>query len=159
VSEEKYRQLFERSPMPMWVYEIDGFQILDVNDAAIMHYGYSKEEFTSMKVYSLRPDEEVGKFLAIDRAAKHGLRNFGVWRHQKKDGTLIDVEINSHGLDFANKPSRLVVANDVTEKLKMGQALAESENRLRSIYDTEPECINLLGPKGELIEMNPQDWP
>lgn len=102
-SEARYRELFEQSPMPMWVYDLDSLKFLEVNDAAISHYGYSRDEFLSMNIRDIRPSEEQRRLLARIEELKikpERYANSGHWQHQKKDGSIIHVEISSHGLDF-----------------------------------------------------------
>src|ERR1051326_9574160 len=88
-SEEHYRSLFENNPLPMWVYDLETLAFLAVNDAAVHHYGYSREEFLSMTIKDIRPSEDVpallGNVLKVDR----GMDEAGVWRHRRKDGTVI----------------------------------------------------------------------
>ena len=116
-SEEHYRSLFENNPLPMWVYDLETLAFLAVNDAAVHHYGYSREEFLSMTIKDIRPSEDVpallGNVLKVDR----GMDEAGVWRHRRKDGTVISVEITSHEMAFAGRRAELVLANDVTERL------------------------------------------
>src|SRR2546426_9359275 len=109
---EEYRILFESNPCPMYLCDEKSLTFLAVNDAAVSHYGYSREEFLSMTALDIRPDEEVPAFL--DYVAKntrdHGAA--GIWKHRKKNGALIDVEVNWHKVDFAGRPAYLVLAND-----------------------------------------------
>jgi PAS domain S-box-containing protein len=135
--EERYRQLFESHPHPMWVYDVETLRFLAVNDAAIKHYGYSREEFLSMTIKDIRPPEEVPALL---RAVAHDpgqVSPRGVWKHRKKDGTNADVEISSHDLVFAERAARLVLAVDVTQRHHAEQALRESEDRLRQSQKME----------------------
>lgn len=133
VSEEKYRLLFRNSPLPMWVYGTGNYQVLDVNEAAIIHYGYSKEEFMELDLISLRPEEDIDRFIAESKKYQPGIRSTGVWKHKKKDGTFIDVEINSHDILYNNIPGRLVVAIDVTEKLKSEAEIKRTSDQLRQL--------------------------
>lgn len=121
-SETKYRLLFENSPIPMWVLELPSQGFLDVNGAAIAHYGYTREEFLSMTALEIRPDDEKFRFLNLDRSGT-GVRRSGIWKHLKKDQSIIYVDIFSHQLLIKNKPARLVVSIDVTERKKAEQRL------------------------------------
>src|SRR5439155_25357513 len=98
-SESKYRLLFESNPLPMWVMDSEMLSFLAVNEATIRHYGYSREEFLAMTIKEIPPLEDIPAFL--DAVAKNppGLHRSGVWRHRKKDGTIIDVEMFYHSLD------------------------------------------------------------
>lgn len=129
--EEHYRLLFEHNPQPMWVYDLDTLRFLDVNDAAIHHYGYSREEFLGMTIKEIRPPEDIPALLdMIERSMGKGLGMSGVWRHRKKDRSLIYVEIVSHPLPFGGRRGKLVVATDITERKQMEKALREVWNTL-----------------------------
>ena len=126
-SEEKYRLLFENNPHPMWVYDSETLSFLTVNDAAVQHYGYSKEEFLSMTIKDIRfPEDVPGLLKEVSRAAD-GVDRSGVWRHRKKDGSTIFVEITTHTLDFAGKHAKLVLAHDVTERQKLEDQLRHGQ--------------------------------
>jgi PAS domain S-box-containing protein len=112
-SEEGYRLLFESNPQPMWIYDRETLAFLEVNDAAIKKYGYSRDEFSRMTLKDIRPREDVPWLLEKISEIKPGM-NSASGRHLKKDGTLIPVEIVSHTLQFRGKRAELVLAMDVT---------------------------------------------
>jgi PAS domain S-box-containing protein len=122
-SETKYRKLFQNSPMPMWVLELPTLRFLDVNEAAINHYGYSRQEFFSMTALDIRSEDENLRFLNFDRSVSMSMLNTGNWKHLKKDGSIIYAEVSSHELTFDNKPARLVLSMDVTERKKAEERL------------------------------------
>ena len=122
--EAHYRLLFESNPLPMWVIDVESLSFRQVNEAAIRHYGYSKEEFLSMTVRDIRPPEDIPVFEVSVNRTETGVRHPGVFRHRKQDGSLIDVEITTHEIAFEGRRSRLVLAKDVTE-----QHRAETEVR------------------------------
>ena len=132
-SEEKYRNLFQFSPLPQLVYEDETFKITDVNKSAINHYGYSRKEFLEMTLLDLRPEDEVHKLLAAhkDIESVKRVRRFGIFLHRKKNGELIRVEVSA--FPFENKGNRLMMAiyNDVTYKYNAFQSLKESEAKLK----------------------------
>ena len=123
-SEERHRKLFESNPFPMWVYDRETFGFLAVNDAAIMHYGYSRNEFLAMTLKDIRPADDLPILLAHIASANSSENPTSIWRHQKKDGTIFDVEITGYELDFGGRPAELVLANDITEKRRL-----EAESR------------------------------
>ncbi len=131
LSEEKYRLLFDQSPMPKWVYDIETLAFLDVNDAAVKNYGFSKEEFLSMKITDIRPEEEKKRLLRY--IADRNTKMNGAWTHMKKSGEIINVEVHSHDLLYSNRPSRLVLALDVTQKLEAENKLKETTGQLREL--------------------------
>ena len=116
-SEGQYQLLFERNPLPMWVYDPATLRFLTVNEAAIRHYGYSRREFLGMTIKDIRPAEDVPALLADVKANRSTPTVTSVWRHRKKDGTLIDVEITSHEFQFGEHKTKLVLAKDITEQL------------------------------------------
>ena len=126
-SEEKYRLLFDSNPHPMWVYEIESLRFLAVNDAAVRHYGYSREEFLAMTIRDLRPAEDVPTLMDTLSHRTAGLDKGGAWRHRKKDGTLIHVEITFHVVDFGGRRAKIVLANDVTERMKLEDQLRQAQ--------------------------------
>ncbi|HEY6953469.1 MAG TPA: PAS domain S-box protein [Bacteroidota bacterium] len=115
-SEEYHRMLFEASPLPLWVYDLETLRFLAVNEAAVQHYGYSKEEFESMTLKDIRPPEEVPMLLEDIVQAQKGQSGTSTWRHRRKDGSIIEVEISAHDFVFSGRMARLVLANDVTER-------------------------------------------
>ncbi|MFN2533559.1 MAG: ATP-binding protein, partial [Pyrinomonadaceae bacterium] len=128
--------LFESNPLPMWVYDRDTLEFLAVNDATIAHYGYSREEFLTMTIKHMRPATDIPLLLnSVSRDG--GLKAAGTWKHQKKDGTPIDVEIISHSLIFAGRNAKLVLAHDVTERRRAQDALKETEEQLRQSQKLE----------------------
>ena len=125
-SEERYRLLFESTPQPIWVYNEDTLGFLAVNEAATRTYGYSRNEFLSMTIYDLRAQEDIPTLMI-----KHDPNDLVIsspWRHKTRTGQTIYVEISSHPVVFDGKNSRLVIANDVTER----KLLDEKQQRLHT---------------------------
>lgn len=133
-SEARYRLLFESNPAPMWVYDLETLGFLAVNEAAILHYGYSREEFTAMTIADIRPPEDVPRLLENVAAVTTGIDVAGVWRHTKKDGTVIDVAITSYALTFEGRRAELVLADDVTELTRAQRELKEKDSAIRRAY-------------------------
>jgi diguanylate cyclase (GGDEF)-like protein/PAS domain S-box-containing protein len=130
-SESRYRQMFQANPHPMWLYDLETLRFLAVNDAAIAHYGYSEAEFLAITIADIRPQEELPKLLDNIKYVKDTvLDKAGIWYHKKKDGTLIEVEITSHKLEFEGKQAEVVLAYDVTERRH-----AESQIHFLANYD------------------------
>jgi PAS domain S-box-containing protein len=164
-SEEQYRLLFEAHPQPMWVYDQETLAFLAVNSAALRHYGFSREEFLGMTLREIRPADEVkvlDEFVARrrrerDRDAFHSPR---VWKHRKKDGTLIDVEISGSPLEFQGREAWLVQATDVTEKKRLETQLLQSqkmESVGRLAGGIAHDFNNLLGVIGGYAELLERD--
>jgi PAS domain S-box-containing protein len=126
-SENQYRLLFENNPQPMWVYDLESLRFLAVNDAAVSHYGYSRDEFLNMTITDIRPKEDVVRLLENVSRVTTGLDNAGVWRHRRKDGAVISVEITSHVVDFGGRRAELVLANDVTDRQRLEDQLRQAQ--------------------------------
>jgi two-component system cell cycle sensor histidine kinase/response regulator CckA len=125
---ERYRILFEASPLPMWVYDAETLAFLAVNDAAIRHYGYSRDEFLGMTIRDIRPPEDIPKLLEdVRRDSGPGSHNPGTWHHLTKAGRTIDVEITAGRIDFDGRRAALVLANDVTDRVQLQERLSEAE--------------------------------
>jgi len=123
----RYQRLFDANPEAMWVYDEETQRILAVNDAAVTRYGYSEAEFLEMTIEDLRPPEDVP---ALRRLIAEGVNRFGYsghWRHKKREGAVIEVEITSHELSFAGRPARLVLARDVTETRRLEEQLRQAQ--------------------------------
>jgi PAS domain S-box-containing protein len=133
--EKQYRLIFEGSPTPMWVTDLDTGEFLEVNEAAVQHYGYTREEFLSRTAHEIRPSGETERYVKyLDEVIKkHPETTFGragLWRHKKKNGEILDVEIKWSRITFRGRPGMLVMANDVTERKRAAEALEKSEASL-----------------------------
>ena len=154
-SERKYRELFKSHPYPMWVYDQETLCFLDVNQAAVEHYGYTRDEFLAMTLKDLRPAADVPGLLEHILPKTPGLTHSGIWRHCKQDGTTIDVEITSHTLVYADKQAKVVAVNDVTQRLQTEAALRQAEAKYRSIFENAIEGIFQTTPDGRYLSANP----
>ena len=116
-SELRYRLLFKANPHPMWLYDIDTLRFLEVNDAAVHYYGYSREEFLSMSIKDIRPEEDIQSLMGhLQQTTEHdGFNEAGVWRHRKKSGEVIEVEIISHTLEFNGHNAKMILATEITK--------------------------------------------
>ena len=129
-SEAQFRLLFEHNPNPMWVFDEETLRFLAVNDAALRHYGYTREEFLAMTVPDIRPPEDRERVPAVIASQSGSVESHvGAFRHQKKDGTLIDVEIIVSSIAFNGRPGRLVLANDITARLATERELEHNRRR------------------------------
>ena len=120
----QFQFVYARSPLPMWIYDIETLAFLDVNDAAITHYGYSRETFLGMRITDIRPEEEVPRFLDYLNRTSSWNGPSSAWTHRTNDGRLIEVEIAAHSLTFAGRSANLAVINDVTARHAREEDLA-----------------------------------
>jgi PAS domain S-box-containing protein len=139
-SELKYRLLFQDNPMALWVLDIATKKFIDVNDSALKIYGYTRKEFLAMSSVELRPEEERERYLTFERNVT-GTQNTGVWKHRKKDGSIIHAEVIAHTINMDGKPARLILANDVTERKKMEQEILELNRDLELRIDERTKAL------------------
>ena len=145
-SEARYHLLFDSNPHPVWVYDLQTLAILDVNDSAVRNYGYSREEFLSLTIKDIRPPEDIPALVASAAKAPPDTEISGAWKHRKKDGTVIDVEITSRPLVYGGRDARLVAAIDITARKKAETALRQSEERFRFAMHFSSVGMALVAP-------------
>jgi PAS domain S-box-containing protein len=153
---QKY--MFEENPQPMWIYDLNTLDFLDVNEAAITKYGYSRDEFLNMTLKDIRPEEDISNLMHSIETTFSDYHQAGNCRHRKKNGEIIDVEITSHYTEYNNKPARHVLINDISEikkaesklshlasnakdLLPAAEALRESEERFRIALKSSPIVV------------------
>jgi PAS domain S-box-containing protein len=155
-SEQRYRLLFESNPEPMWVFDSTTLEFMAVNDAAVIQYGYSREEFLAMTIKDIRPAEDVPDLL--NRKAKvvddYGSYNSTGWRHRRKDGSVIDVEITWHTLEFLGRPAKLVLARDVTERRRADREIQYQQIRFQQLLKNAPVGILQVDAEDRIIDAN-----
>jgi two-component system cell cycle sensor histidine kinase/response regulator CckA len=152
-SESNSLFLFSHNPLPMWVFEKESLQFLQVNDAALRHYGYERIEFMQMSVSDLHPPEEIPRLLKMFHDGPTREKTPGQWHHRLKDGSIIDVEIYLHSMEYSGRPAALVVAQDITERKRAEEErqkfLALVENSRDFIAVADLQCnVQYINPAG-----------
>jgi len=143
-SEARCRELFASNPQPMWICDLESLVFLDVNNAAISHYGYSREEFLSMTFKDIISAEDLPRLPDnVDRVSD-GLDKAGIWCHIRKDGNVIEVETTSHKLQFCQRPAAMVLVCDITERRRAGESLKKSERRYRILFEKTTDAIFIV---------------
>ena len=134
-SEKRYNDLFHLSPLPMWVYDIETLRFLDVNRAAEAHYGYTLQEFLNMTISDIRPKEDIPAMMKrVEDLNKMGpIHSQGTYRHKKKNGDIIYVEIQSNTIPFQGTTGRIILANDITERFTYIEAIEKQNEKLKEI--------------------------
>ncbi|WP_163411352.1 PAS domain S-box protein [Flavobacterium ajazii] len=157
----KYNNLFEMNPVPMWIYNLESLKFWRVNEAAVRKYGYTKEEFLKMSIKDIRPEEDLAKLeKTINLIRKHNkLFSNGIYRHIKKDGTILYVEIVSNIIYIDKVKYSLVLANDITETLNYIQAIESQNAKLQEIAFSHSHVIrapltNIMGILNLIREMD-----
>lgn len=130
--EEHSRLLFAKNPFPMWILDVKDLRFLEVNEAALRQYGYSKSEFLRMNSLDIRPPEEVPVFLSHLASASSGTGPAGIWHHRRKDGSRFTVEVTAHNVTWNGRTAQIVSATDITEKEAIEHQFLRSQ-RVESI--------------------------
>lgn len=138
-SEKRFSDLFNICPLPLWVFDYETFKFLDVNAAAIRHYGFDKEEFLEMTIMDIRPSEEIDRVKKMIDVILSGQKSVykGIFRHHKKNGEILSVKIKSNVIEYRGTKAGLVVAHDITELLKAQQDLKDAYDSIVQIEDAE----------------------
>ena len=154
-SEQKYRLMFNNNPLPSWIYDGVTLRFMDVNDAAIDHYGFSREEFLRMTIREIKPESDqimITKMVNTRANMKAGGKT--IKQHLKKSGEIIDVCVLSCPIEINNEINILVVAEDITEKKKAAANLRESEERYRLVSENPLLGIGWASLTGEILYLN-----
>ncbi|MDH4051275.1 MAG: PAS domain S-box protein [Rubrivivax sp.] len=151
-SEQRYRQLFEANPNPMWVYDLETLRFLTVNDAATAQYGYKREEFLALTLPDIRPADDHARLADSVSQVKPGFLAAGHWTHLRKDGTRLQVQISSHDIVYGGRAARMVLAHDVTAQLALERQLqlahreaVAAHDRLRDVLERIDDGFVALG--------------
>ena len=137
----------------MWVYDFESLQFIAVNDEALRHYGYTRDEFLSMKITDIRPEEDVPAVLALLPQLPARVSP-AIFRHKKKDGSIIDVDISSFEFVSGGRRRRLVMARDITERRRSERLLRESEARYRLLFERNLAGVYRTTADGRVLDAN-----
>lgn len=148
--------LFEEGNEPRWIYDLDTLQFLEVNNAAVKTYGYTKSEFLNMTIQDIRPEEDYEKVSVL--AEKHLIgkskRHHGIWTHLTKSGKRLEVEITSHNIDYPGHRAALVVAADRTRKKAYLDEQIQLNNYASVIFENTSDLMILFDDEGDIEAMN-----
>jgi len=150
---QRYRELFEQTPQPLWVFDYERLRFFAVNQAAVTAYGYTKDEFLAMPVADLLLPEEQAAWREALTGAREGGEIEPLWRHRKKNGTIIEVEITYRNVTFDGRPACLVLCADITERRRtelQTTAYAELGRRL-SAARTPGEAAQIIMGAAEAL--------
>jgi PAS domain S-box-containing protein len=153
-SEERYRLVFRQHPIPLFVFDCETLRYLAVNDAAVARYGYSEKEFLNMTLLDIQPEADHAALKREVVKPVHGLISVGRWRHQRKDGSVIPVEIHAHNTLFDGRQARIVIAIDITEQEQALAAFRSSEERFRALSESAPIGIFECDVEGQTTYCN-----
>ncbi|MHB8216531.1 MAG: putative bifunctional diguanylate cyclase/phosphodiesterase [Candidatus Sulfotelmatobacter sp.] len=150
LSEINYQHLFYSNPVPMWVFDRKTLKFLAVNEAATRQYGFSNQEFLTMTIADIRPEEDIPTLSEATANAIRGLQEPTIWRHRKKNGTIMDVELIGHDLNFNGIEAELIAARDISERKRSEEMVHNSENKYRVLFEDSADANWLMDEKGFL---------
>ena len=154
-ADEGWRLLFERNPLPMWIFDDETLGFLAVNEAAVTKYGWTTEEFLGMRLQDIRPPDEVPGLLDDLKEHRAGLHGGRAWRHRLRSGEIIHVDSMIHHLPFRGRPAALAVVRDITSQVRATEALASSEARWERLFAASGTGIAEGNLQGLLTRVNP----
>ena len=154
-SEEMYRNMFQKSPVPMYFVELESLKIFSANQAMLQSYGYTIDELCKMTISDLRPGEEINK---LRKEIKEGdIQIKSLTKHILRDGSVIDVELTSNTMYFMGKKARIVIAQNITERKKAEELLRRSEENHRLIFQQSPMPMMILDKENlQFLAINEQ---
>jgi diguanylate cyclase (GGDEF)-like protein/PAS domain S-box-containing protein len=139
--EESLRLLFSGNPLPMLVFDKETFRFLDVNDAAVVHYGWSRAEFLAMSLFDIRPPEDTEELRRVAESRDGSCLNGMIWRHRKANGEPIEVAIYSRPLEHEGRPAALVAVVDTTQARRAEAEVLSTREFLNSVIESVPVPI------------------
>ncbi|MDP2890389.1 MAG: PAS domain S-box protein [Bacteroidota bacterium] len=157
LNETKYRYMFHSNPQPMWIYDVETLAFLEVNEAALKHYGYTQEEFLSMNLKDILPKNEIERLICNVETSDYHYNQTDEWTHKKKSGELFSVEIVSYFIIFHQRNARHVLINDITERKKAEEKLLRERKLLRTLIDNLPATIYVKDSECRKIIANRAD--
>lgn len=137
-SEARARVLFSAIPHPAYVFDVETLELLEVNDIAVEHYRYGRDEFLRMKATGLHPADDAEKVSRYLGQAGSGRDSSAEWKHRTRDGRLLDVEITFQTIDFKGRKAALTVAQDITKRKSAEEALRQNEESFRLLFSDNP---------------------
>lgn len=155
-SEERYRYLFKNSPAHIIIWDLEDLSVLEVNDVVVDRYGYSRDEWNNMSVLKYRPEEDHEKIKAFAQKMLNDDEPIArrMWRHLKKNGEEMLMEISSHKVIYQGRKAILALSTDVTEQVHVQTALRKSEEKFHSLIDYAPDAIFLVADDGIIFDIN-----
>ncbi len=142
LSEQQYKTLFQNNPLPCWIYDFATLRFLEVNEAAVRHYGYSREEFMELTVLDLQVKENKNPLKARFTTNKiKKVDTLNNWEHQLKDGRTIFIDLRSSEINYRGIKARLVVVHDVTPRVVTEVELRKSNERFRLAAKASSEAL------------------
>jgi len=153
--EERYRAVIEQATDGIYLLDAETRRFVETNPSFQKMVGYTADELGDMEIYRIVDHPRGNVDSTIKRTLKLRRRVVGNRKYRRKDGAVLDVEVGVSVISLDGRDVICTIVRDVTERKQDEAALARSESRLRTIIETEPECVKVLDMDGSLLEMNP----
>ncbi len=151
-----YQELFDKNPHPMFLYDEVSLIFLEVNEAAVSRYGYSREEFLGMSLSDICPAEDRPAMLAAISQSPLAFHDLGIWTHLKKDGTVMLVHINENVMSFHGRPARVSTGYDVTEEMQSRSELESAHNFMDNVLRSIENGMLICDRQLSVVRINSQ---
>ncbi|WP_301927798.1 PAS domain S-box protein [Ferruginibacter sp.] len=154
-SEKKYKNLFENNPAPMIIWDFETLQIIDCNEEALLKYGFTRTEFLQLTIKDLRPEEDIPLIEAAVKSEQYyGTIHKKIWRHKKKNGEILFMDVNGHLMEYNGRKVALVMLNDLTEKLKAEEQKEFEKRDKEALINSTDDLIWSVSKSYKLIAAN-----
>ena len=154
-SEKLYKNLFENSPAPMLIFDFETLHIIDCNEETLLKYGYTKDEFLKLTIKDIRPPEDIEKIeQAVANEATYGQIHKNIWRHQKKNGEIMFMDISAHLINYQGRRMSFAILIDITEKLKIEEQKEFEKRDKEALINSTDDLIWSVSRKFKLIAAN-----
>ena len=138
-SNNKYKYLFDNNPLPLFIFDFETLEILDCNIESLMLYGYTREEFLQLTIKDIRPKEDIDLIVKVTENENiYGEIHKKGWRHLKKNGDLMYIEITAHLLDYNNRRCSLVLVKDITDNIELEKKQNEHVQFIETTFENLP---------------------
>ncbi|WP_264522179.1 PAS domain S-box protein [Flavobacterium sp. N1994] len=154
-SEKLYKNLFENSPAPMFIFDFKTLQIIDCNEETLLKYGYTKEEFLSLTIKDIRPPEDIEQLeRAVSDESIYGRIHKNIWRHKKKNGDIMFMDISGHLMTYKGRRVSLVILIDITDTLKLEEQKEFEKRDKEALINGTDDLIWSVSKDFKLIAAN-----
>lgn len=141
---KSFRFIFDHNPLPMYIFRLTDFCIINVNRAMVESYGYSESELLAMTIMDIRPEEDIGDLRRFFELQGQAFNHHQEWRHRKKNGETFWVEIDSYKIEYAGQPCRIVFARDITKRKHAEQDIFSDREFAERINHTIPDVLYIF---------------
>lgn len=153
-AENTFKNLFQKHPNPLWIFDRSTLKFLDVNESAIQSYGYSRDEYLDMDLSAICPEKELNELKEVLKSDQENFRSSKFWPHKKKDGSTIWVDTTLQRIHYKDRQAELLIALDVMDRIKADEELVRREKLLSSLVESHSNFMMRLDATGHFTFVN-----